>query len=102
MAHALGIRRCKCVIESLFVCKKHEKTACLAAVAGMKPMKRCFIMLDEGPQCALPDFIGDLIDALEILEDPFALSFGQCLDRCFHRLHKSRGFGRPIDLLRSK
>jgi hypothetical protein len=65
-------------------------------------MEQGFIMLDEGPQCALPDFIGDLINALEILEDPFALSFGQCLDRCFHRLHKSRGFGRPIDLLRKK
>jgi hypothetical protein len=71
MAHALGIRRCKCVIESLFVCKKHEKTACFAAVAGMKPMEQDFILLDEGPQCALPDFIGDLIDALEILRALF-------------------------------
>ncbi|MGA7383479.1 MAG: hypothetical protein WBW81_01915 [Methylocella sp.] len=59
-------------------------------------------MLDEGAQCALPDLVRKLFDALEILEDPLALSFGQCLDRCFHRLHKSRGFGRPIDWLRKK
>ena len=37
-------------------------------------MEQGFILLDEGLQCALPDFIGDLIDALEILEDPFARS----------------------------
>jgi hypothetical protein len=63
-------------------------------------MEQGFILLEEGPQCALPDFIGDLIDALEILEDLFALSFGQYLNRCFHRVHESRGFGRPIDSLR--
>jgi hypothetical protein len=68
----------------------------------MKPAKQRLIVFDEGPQCALPDFIGDLVDSLEILEDPFALSFGQYLDRCFHRVRKSRGFGRPIDLLRKK
>ena len=56
-------------------------------------MEQGFILLDEGPQCALPDFIGDLIDALEVLEDPFALSFGD-LDRCFHRTQKIRGLGR--------
>ena len=72
----------------------------LAAVAGMKPTERRFILLDEGVQCALPDIVGALIDALEILEDPFALSIWQCLDRCFHRTQKIRGLGRPIDWLR--
>jgi hypothetical protein len=33
-------------------------------------------MFDEGMQCALPDFIRELIDALEIFEDLFAHSFG--------------------------
>src|ERR1700730_1176967 len=100
MAPALGIRRCKCVVESFFICKKHEKTACFAAVAGMKPTKQRLIVFDEGLQCALPDIVRELIDALEIFEDPFAHSFGQYLNRCFHQTQKIRGLSPPIDALR--
>src|SRR5437588_7271032 len=65
----------------------------------MKPTKHRLIVFDDGLQCALPDFIGDLIDELEVLKNSFALSFGQRLDRSFHRTEKIRGLGRPIDCL---
>jgi hypothetical protein len=100
MAHALGIRRCKRMIESLCVCEKHQKTTCLATVARMKLLQKSPIMFDEGLQYALSNLVRELIDALEIFEDLFALSVRQRLDRHFHRFQK--GLGRPIEWLRKK
>ena len=85
MTHPFGIRRRKCMIEGFFVCKQHEKATSFAAVTRMKLPEQHFILFDEGLQCALSDLVRKLFDALEIFEDLFAFSFGQRLDRCFHR-----------------
>src|ERR1700730_12397134 len=90
------------MIEGFFVCKQHEKATSFAAVTGIKLPEQHFILFDEGLQCTLSDLVRKLFDALEIFEDPFAVTFGQYFDRGFHRVHKSRGFGRPVNWLRKK
>jgi hypothetical protein len=51
----------------------------------MKLPEQHFILFDDGLQCALSELVRKLFDALEIFEDLFAFSFGQRLNRCFHR-----------------